>query len=108
MILFVTSDCLSNCRSKADENCKLMPASMKSSCQKRPVNAGSRSLTMEMGMPWSLVILSKKTHVMVVVEYGCPSGRKWADLDNLSTIIRMTERPLTLGRFSMKSILMSA
>jgi hypothetical protein len=52
-------------------------------------------------------MLSKKMRAMVVAMYRCPSGRKWADLENLSTTVRMTYRPLTLGRPSMKLILMS-
>jgi hypothetical protein len=53
-------------------------------------------------------MLSKKTRTTVVAVYGCPSDRKWADLENLSMTVRMTEWPLTLGRPLMKLIPMSA
>jgi hypothetical protein len=72
------------------------------------VNFGSRSLTIELGTPWSLTMWSKKTPVTVVAVYGCPGGRKWAALENLSTTVSMTDQPLTLGSPSMKSIVMSA
>jgi hypothetical protein len=56
------------------------------------VNAVSRTLTIELGTPCSLTMWSKKTRAIVVAVYRCPSGRKWADLENLSTTVSMTDR----------------
>lgn len=51
--LLTTSDWPSICRWKAVLMCNLTPAILKRSRQTSLVNTGPRSLTMEVGNPWS-------------------------------------------------------
>jgi hypothetical protein len=107
-ILLVASNCPSDCGWNTHDSCSLMTARENNSCQKCLVKTGSRSLTMELGTPWSFIMLSKKAWATVVVVYGCPDGMKWAYFKNRSTAIRITDLPFTRGNTFMKSIAMSA
>jgi hypothetical protein len=85
----------------------LMPERVNSFVQKVLVKTGSRSLTMEHGMPWSLTMLLKNVRATATAVYGWPKGMKWAYLGNLSTTVRTTVLPPTCGKPSMKSRAMS-
>lgn len=52
-------------------------------------------------------MLSKKARATDAAVYGCPKEMKCASLDNLSTMVSMTDLPPTFGNASMKSIEMS-
>jgi hypothetical protein len=65
-----------------------MPDRRKISVQNVLVKTGSQSLTMELGMPWSLMMLLKKTLATETAVYGLPSGMKWAYLEKWSTKVR--------------------
>jgi hypothetical protein len=57
--------------------------------------------------PWSLSTTSNTTWATCLVENGCFSGRKWAYLENLSTITRMELNPSGLGNPYMKFMVIS-
>jgi hypothetical protein len=82
------------------------PDRRKSSVQNVLVKTGSRSLTMEHGMPWSLTMLSKKTLARETAVYGWPNGRKWLYLEKQLTTVRTTDFPPMRGKPSTKSTAM--
>ncbi|KAF0921306.1 hypothetical protein E2562_003107, partial [Oryza meyeriana var. granulata] len=79
-----------------------------SSRQNVEVNTGSRSDTMDCGMPWRRKMSVKKACTTDSAVYECASGMKWQYLLKRSTTERMTDFPFTFGRASMKSRPMSA
>jgi hypothetical protein len=86
----------------------LTPERVNSSFQNVLVKTGSRSLTMEHGMPWSLTMLSKNAWATDTAMYGWPSGMKWAYLENLFTTVMTTDLPPTREKPSTKSMVISA
>ncbi|WVZ93025.1 LOW QUALITY PROTEIN: hypothetical protein U9M48_039048 [Paspalum notatum var. saurae] len=71
------------------------------------VKTGSRSQTMDAGIPWRRTISLKKARATKAAVYGCDSKMKWAYLEKRSTTVRMTVLPCTRRRASMKSMAMS-
>jgi hypothetical protein len=50
----------------------------------------------------------KNTRATMVIVYGCPKAMKWAALEKQFATVRITDLPLTFGKHSTKSIVMSA
>lgn len=63
---------------------------------------------MDVGIPCSRTMSVKNARATYVGVYGCPKAMKWAYFENLSTTVRITLLPFTLGSPSTKSIAMSA
>lgn len=105
IVLLTTSDCPSVYGWNVVLILNWLPANLNRTCRMRN---GSRSLTMDLGMPLSLTMSWKNAMVIVAAEYGWPSGMKWVYFENRSTTVRITLLPWTRGRASMKSIEMTA
>jgi hypothetical protein len=84
-----------------------VPKSLNISCHTRLVKTGSRSLTIKAKNLWRRTMLVKKAVATVVTEYGCPSAMKWPYLEKRSMTVSTTNLPPTLGKPSMKYIVMS-
>jgi hypothetical protein len=93
---------------KAELISSFTPTSWKSSFQNVLVNTGSRSLTMEHNIPWRRTMLSKKAIATVETEYGWLNGMKWANFENLSTMVKTIDLLPTFGNPSTKSIMISS
>jgi hypothetical protein len=70
MMLLVTSDCPSVCGRNAELMRSYVPDNRNISHHTLLVNTGSRSLTMDIGRPWSLTTWSKNALATVSAEYG--------------------------------------
>ncbi|KAF0929651.1 hypothetical protein E2562_023005 [Oryza meyeriana var. granulata] len=88
--------------------CSVVPIRRISSRQNRDVKTGSRSETMDRGMPWRRTMSVKNAWATVSAVYGCARGRKWQYLLKRSTTERMTDLPFTRGNASTKSRPISA
>jgi len=88
--------------------CNLVPMSRISSFQNVEVNTGSRSDTMDCGIPWRRTMSVKNAWATDSTEYGCTRGMKWQYLLKWSTTVKMTDFPCTCGSASTKSRPISA
>lgn len=76
----------------------------KSSCQKVLTNTGSRSLMIDLGIPWCLTTASMNMETTDLAVYECERGTKWIAFDKRSRITRIEVWRSKRGRPSMKSI----
>ena len=81
-----------------------MPCNLKISFQKLLKKIPSRSEIMDVGMPCNYTTSFIKIAATVWVEKGCFRFMKCAYLLSRSTTTRIVELPFTLGRPSMKSV----
>lgn len=85
-----------------------VPCKRKSSVHNLLKNILSLSETIETGKPCNLTTSRTDTSAIEVVLYGCFKPKKWAYLDNLSTITNIELAPFDMGNPSMKSIATSS
>jgi hypothetical protein len=86
---------------------QLSAMSRMSSHQNVEVKIGSRSDTMDCGMPWRRTMSVKKACATDSAVYRWPRAMKWQYLLKWSTMERIDDFPLTWGSASTKLRLMS-
>jgi hypothetical protein len=74
-----------------------MPVSSNNSYQNVLVNTAFRALTIEVGMSCSHTMLSKNALATIIVEYGWPTGMKYANFDKRSMTVSTTDFLLMRG-----------
>lgn len=107
MTLLMTSVWPSISRWYAEESFNVVPLSLFISLQNPPVNTLSLSDTVEASTPWSRIISSTKYLATVSEEKVAGRVPKWQNLVNMSTTTMITDLPLTVGKWMIKSMLMS-
>lgn len=85
----------------------LVPCNPNNDRQKELINTLSRSLTIDVGIPWSRTTLAINALATTTAVNGCLKATKWAYLVYWSTITIITVYPLEDGNPSIKSIEMS-
>lgn len=81
-----------------------VPCSRYSSCQNARIKRGSRSVTIELGMPWSRKILETNTIATISLEKELERAMKWSYLNRWSTKTMMAIFPRDGGNSMMKSM----
>lgn len=106
IVLFSTSDWASVWGWYVELNFKWVSCNLKISVQKLLGNKGSRSLTIDLGIPCKRTIFLVKVSTIDFAVKGCFKGIKCPYLDSRSTTTRMQSTPFDFGSPVIKSRVM--